>query len=313
MSSVAVMLATYNGAKYLKEQIESILSQSFEDWTLYIRDDGSKDSTHDVIEQYTEKYPDKIIEIKDESLVGGSSKANFAAIQKWVTYNAPHQYYMFSDQDDYWKTDKIQTTLLAMKRAESNYDGPVLVHTDLEVVNDKLETLGSSFFSYRALNPDVTDLPHLLVQNNITGCTMCWNSKLNNLLDLTDPSVAMHDWWIALVAAAFGKIVCVPDATIKYRQHGNNVVGATKVNTLGFILKRLSGSAHVKETLKMAHAQAAVFGEKYKKELSDSQLEIVNDFNSFCSASRISRIYRSIKGGFLKQGFVQVIGELMYV
>ena len=70
MSSVAVMLATFNGAKYLKEQIESILSQSFEDWTLYIRDDGSKDSTHDVIEQYTEKYPDKIIEIKDESLVG---------------------------------------------------------------------------------------------------------------------------------------------------------------------------------------------------------------------------------------------------
>ena len=94
---------------------------------------------------------------------------------------------------------------------------------------------------------------------------MCWNSKLNNLLDLTDPSVAMHDWWIALVAAAFGKIVCVPDATIKYRQHGNNVVGATKVNTLGFILKRLSGSAYVKETLKMAHAQAAVFEKNIRK------------------------------------------------
>lgn len=86
MSSVAIMLAAYNGAKYLEEQIESIVSQTFEDWTLYIRDDNSIDATASIIKRYTEKYPDRIVNIDDKKLRGGSSKANFASIQNGSPY-----------------------------------------------------------------------------------------------------------------------------------------------------------------------------------------------------------------------------------
>lgn len=313
MSAVAIMLATYNGDRYLREQLDSILAQTYTDWTLFIRDDGSTDDTVTIIDEYARKYRNKILKICDDGLSGGSSKANFAAIQEWVTKNAPHQYYMFSDQDDYWMPQKVAVSVAKVKEIEDKYDGPILVHTDLQVVDEKLRVLGPSFFSYRALNPDVVDLPHLLVQNNVTGCTMCWNSQLNDLLNLTSPAIAMHDWWITLVAAAFGEIGCVRQATIKYRQHGDNVVGATKVNTIGFILKRLSGSAHVKETLKMSHLQAEAFLNDYEERLSALQVTILKKYVNLFEVSKPIRITQIIKYNYLKQGIVQILGEILYI
>lgn len=313
MSAVAIMLATYNGGRYIREQLDSILAQTYTDWTLFIRDDGSTDNTVTIIDEYARQYRNKILKICDASLSGGSSKANFAAIQQWVTKNAPHKYYMFSDQDDYWMPQKVALSVAKAKETEDKCGGPVLVHTDLQVVNEELRVLGPSFFSYRALNPDIVDLPHLLVQNNVTGCTMCWNSELNDLLNLTSPAVAMHDWWITLVAAALGKIVYVRQATIKYRQHGNNVVGATKVNTVGFILKRLSGSAHVKETLELSHLQAQSFLKEYGVKLSSEQIDILKKYVAIFSKPKLLRIASVIQNRFLKQGLIQIIGEVLFI
>lgn len=311
--NIAIMLASYNGAAYIEDQIESILAQTNHDWILYIRDDGSTDGTVDIIQKYAARYREKIKLITDDKLVGGSSKSNFAAIHRWVTQNNPCRYYMFSDQDDYWLPNKIELTLKKMSECEVDNAGPILVHTDLEVVDANLETIGDSFIKYRALNPEVTDLAHLLIQNNVTGCTMCWNNQLNSYLDLSNPAVAMHDWWITLTASAFGRIEFVPASTIKYRQHGNNVVGATKVNTLGFILKRLSGSSHVRETLNLAFGQAEAFGRLYKKQLSCSQSNLLQTFIDLRGNGKISRIFSACSNGFLKQGIVQVIGELIYI
>lgn len=311
--NIAIMLATFNGASYIEEQIESILAQSNHDWMLYIRDDGSVDGTVEIIERYARLHEDKIKFITNDGLVCGSSKSNFAAIHRWVTQNCPSRYYMFSDQDDFWLPNKIELTLSKMSECESDYAGPILVHTDLEVVDRDLKTIGDSFIKYRALNPSVTDLSHLLIQNNVTGCTMCWNDQLNSYLDLSNPAVAMHDWWITLAAAAFGKIEFVPASTIKYRQHGNNVVGATRVNTLGFILKRLAGSAHVRETLNLAFDQAEAFKNLYKKELSLSQHNLLQSFINIRYHRKISRILSAYSNGFLKQGIVQILGELIYI
>ena len=313
MSAVAIMLATYNGGRYLREQLDSILAQTYTDWTLFIRDDGSTDDTVTIIDEYARKYRNKILKICDDGLSGGSSKANFAAIQEWVTKNAPHQYYMFSDQDDYWMPQKVAVSVAKVKEIEDKYDGPILVHTDLQVVDEKLRVLGPSFFSYRALNPDVVDLPHLLVQNNVTGCTMCWNSQLNDLLNLTSPAIAMHDWWITLVAAAFGKIECVRQATIKYRQHGDNVVGATKVNTIGFICKRLLGNNHVKKTIEMARVQALAFRKTYDTILSIQQKQILDRYTQMYSHTKLYRVATLLRCKYLKQGLVQIIGELIFV
>lgn len=309
---VAIMMATFNGDKYLKEQIESIIGQTVEDWCLFVRDDGSSDSTDTILDEYAEKYPCKVIKIVDSDLAGGSSKSNFAAIHKWVRENCQFDYYMFCDQDDVWNKDKVELTLSEMHAQELAYGGPVLIHTDLEVVDRRLKTLGSSFFEYRALNPEINDFPHLLVQNNVTGCTMCWNRKLDEYIDLSNDNIAMHDWWIALTASAFGKIGYVKQATVKYRQHGDNVVGATKVNTLAFIVKRVFGNAHVRETIEMSYEQARAFEDIYSAKLSQIDLKTIQGYVAIRSCGKISRIIRLVKGGYLKQGPIQIIGELLY-
>lgn len=312
-NTVAICMATYNGEKYICEQIESILNQSYKDWVLFIRDDGSKDGTIKIIKKYVDNNPEKIFLIHDNRLCGGSSKKNFADILNWINSKYEFNYFMFSDQDDVWLEDKIKVCIERMKIEEFQNNEPILIHTDLKVVDENLNILGESFFEYRALNPEKKEINELLVQNNITGCTMLWNKKLNDLINIEDEAIAMHDWWFSLTAATLGKIICIDQPTILYRQHGNNVVGATRVNTISFIIKRLAGKSHVKETLNLAVIQAKAFLRYYKKELPDEQAKIIKEFSEIMRHNKIKRIYIVLKGKYLKQGFVQVIGELMFI
>lgn len=312
-NTVAICMATYNGEKYIAEQIDSIVKQTYTDWLLFIRDDGSKDNTIEILKKIINEKTDKIVLIEDPDLKGGSSKKNFAAILRWVTEHYKFQYFMFSDQDDYWLPEKVETAILEVKKIESQKQCPVLVHSDLKVVDADLNVLGESFWDYRKLNPDTRDLAHLLVQNNITGCTMCWNAELNRLLNISDDAVAMHDWWIALVASCFGNIGYIKEPSILYRQHGDNVVGATKVNSLSFIIKRLTGSAHVKETLDMSMTQAEAFAAYYQEMLTAEQRKVIARFADLKHRNKIRKIVSIFKNGYLKQGAVQVIGEVMFI
>ena len=318
-------MATYNGAAYLKEQIESILAQTYSNFVLFIRDDGSTDETVQILKEYRENYPERIELIESASNGKKGSKHNFAAILSYVKAEYDFRYFMFSDQDDKWLSDKIEKSMKAMKNSENDADNkagikdynysckPVLIHTDLRVVDENLNTLGESFIRYRALNPETKDLSHLLVQNNATGCTMLWNKALNDLICMEDDRVAMHDWWFVLAACCFGEIIFVNEATVLYRQHGDNVVGATKVNTPGFIVKRLSGSNHVKDTLHMSVTQAGAFADYYRDRLSDEQTKILVKFADLYNHNKIVRVSTVLKGKYLKQGVVQIIGELMFI
>lgn len=311
--TIAICMACYNGEAYLAPQIDSILRQTHEKWVLFVRDDGSRDDTPRILRDYAQKYPDRIILIQDPSLTGGSAKQNFAAILTWVRTHCDFPYFMFADQDDVWLDQKLEQSLRAMKTQEAAAPGPVLVHTDLKVVDRELKILGDSFFSYRALDPAVTDLPHLLIQNNVTGCTMLWNRALNDIIDIREEDAAMHDWWIALTAACFGRITCVLSPTVLYRQHGGNVVGATRVNTLGFIWKRLTGSNHVRQTLHAAVDQAGAFLAHYTDRLDPGQQRILSTFARLYDHSKPVRLITVCREGFLKQGLVQIIGQLLFL
>ena len=312
-NSVAICMATYNGEKYIIEQIDLILRQTYQNWVLFIRDDNSTDNTVKILKKYSIKYPDKITIVENDKLVCKSAKKNFAAVLKFVTEKYNFQYFMFSDQDDIWLKDKVEKSLKKMKEHEKKEMKPYLLHTDLRVVDQNLKTLGNSFFSYRALDYTVKDIRHLLVQNNITGCTMLWNKKFNDLVNISDENVAMHDWWMAIVASLMGEIICINEPTILYRQHGGNVVGATNVNSISFIVKRMLGAAHVRETLKLAFAQAQAIVSKYHDEMTEEQIKIFECFIGIQDNNKVMRIKKILENGYLKQGLVQIIGEIIFI
>ena len=212
---VDVLVATYNGEKYLREQLDSIIKQTYKNIRILISDDCSKDRTQEILQEY-EKKDDRIkIFLHDRNL--GSNK-NFEFLLRQVE----SKFYMLSDQDDVWLPEKIEKTI--QKQKETGAD---LVFGDLEVVNEKLETIYPSFGDFMLLNSKVNYL-----YNVVTGCTILSTKEfIEKILPFpTDSKYLIHDHWIGIVIALNGKLAYMPEKYIKYRQHGNNQVGTNKIS-----------------------------------------------------------------------------------
>ena len=152
------------------------------------------------------------------------------------------EYIMFSDQDDVWLPNKIELTLNVMKAAEQIYPNkPVLVHTDLKVVDSELNIISDSMWSYQKLFPEIgDDLSKIMAQNVVTGCTMMINRKARDASIPIPAEAIMYDWWLALNTAEFGKIAYLSIPSILYRQHSGNKIGAKRakrINILNFLKK----------------------------------------------------------------------------
>lgn len=221
---VDVVLASYQGGLYIREQILSILNQSHPYIHIWVRDDGSKDDTIAIVKALQQEYPGRITLLPTENRLG--VKGNFSELMAQATAD----YVFFADQDDKWLPNKVEITLKRMKKLEAKHgtDTPLLVHTDLAVVRADLSVINPSFWKYSNLKPSCSSLNRLLVQNVITGCTVLINRPLLNLCLPIPAEAIMHDWWIGLVAAAFGHIDYVKTSTMLYRQHGKNDTGAKK-------------------------------------------------------------------------------------
>ena len=147
---IAILLASYNGEQFIREQIDSILSQSCTNWHLYIRDDNSSDDTLLIEHEYESRYPQQITVVDIPSVERGA-KHNSWLLSQYVLKETDAAYIMFCDQDDVWIQSKIEDTFSAMKSAEQKFqDRRILVHTDLKVVDRNLKVLGNSFIKYRA-------------------------------------------------------------------------------------------------------------------------------------------------------------------
>lgn len=201
---VAILMSTYNAAPFLKEQVNSIIKQTYTNWKLVIRDDGSTDSTPLMIEEFTKK--DNRI-----SFINKESQKNIGVIRSFFSLleNVDADFFMFCDQDDVWLQSKVKMSLDKMEQQE-NIKTPILVHTDLKVVDQNLNTINDSFMEKEKLNLK-NQLGNLVIQNNVTGCTVMINNCFRNIIiDKGIPDeIIMHDWWMALVANCIGKVLYI--------------------------------------------------------------------------------------------------------
>lgn len=204
------MLSSYNGEKYIEDQINSILSQKEVDIELLVRDDGSSDSTCNIIKSINDS---RIFLYKGENIGATSSFFDLIAVAQ------EYDYYAFSDQDDIWDNDKILVAINKLK----NLTMPAVYSSNTRLVDENLNILHNTLFVPK------TELGSACIKNYVTGCTAVFNQSLMNMLKQYKPQNApYHDWWINLVVLALGgKSIYDPVPHISYRQHGNNVVGAS--------------------------------------------------------------------------------------
>lgn len=218
-SKIAILLATYNGAKYIEEQLESLESQLFKDFEVYVHEDFSTDATLDIIKNFA-KRSSMQIHILEDVEKRGAMKSFF-----WLLEQVEASYYMFCDQDDVWLPFKVSESFDKIRELETLNPGkPVMVHTDLRIVDRDLQTIHSSFWGYAGFNVDLQRKFGYACTNNVfTGCTMIINAECRSKSLPYHPKSPMHDWWIGLIATKYGAVDNIKKATILYRQHGSNV------------------------------------------------------------------------------------------
>lgn len=224
-SHTAILMATYNGERFLAEQIRSLLSQTYQDWHLYVHDDGSQDDTVSIVRNFAATHPDKIT-ILDYPPTGGPCK-NFLSMVERV--DAP--YYMFCDQDDVWMPEKIQLSVTALKEAERAHPGKgIVVHTDLQIVDEKLSPVADSMWEHAGIFPQYIKTfadsgGHTAIA---TGCTMIFNDEAKKCCNVHAAKAIMHDCWVCLCVLSQGGLVeGIAEKTVLYRQHAHNTLGAT--------------------------------------------------------------------------------------
>ncbi|MFN3560496.1 MAG: glycosyltransferase family 2 protein [Chloroherpetonaceae bacterium] len=212
--TVNILLSTYNGEKFLPQQLDSLLAQSYPNILIHVRDDGSSDKTIEILEAYTHAHSN-IRLTKGENL--GAAKSFF---QLLLNADSQCAYFAYCDQDDVWKTDKIERAI-AMHEQEDQTQ-PLLYFSEFEIVDTSLNRIASStpyqFYDFRTA----------LLQNVPFGCTQVWNNAAQQVLSRHVPSFFyMHDWWNFLVISGIGKVLYDPSETLYYRVHGENVFGQT--------------------------------------------------------------------------------------
>tara|TARA_B110000858_G_scaffold157616_1_gene180422 strand:- start:7029 stop:7964 length:936 start_codon:yes stop_codon:yes gene_type:complete len=274
---IAVLLSTYNGEKFLREQLDSLLAQSHENFILVVRDDGSHDGTVSILESYARDYSERIRLLPRDGENKGAS-AGFAFLVDYILKNKEtlglnSAYMMFCDQDDIWYPQKIEKQLSLMLKTEADYDStlPILVHSDLEVVSEQNTAIAKSLINYQGLDVERNSFPNLLTNNLVTGCATLINQSLAEKALPIPGAAVMHDWWLALVAAAFGKVVYLDIPLVHYRQHKNNTFGAkehTKASVVSMSFWRRMPSRESNEYLSEVSVQAAEFHSLYGLQLS---------------------------------------------
>lgn len=223
MKSVLVMMSTYNGAKYLREQLDSLLCQENVEVYIYIRDDGSSDNTVDIIKEYSEKNSCIDFEV-------GENLGYAKSFWTLFTHENKYDYYAFADQDDVWHNDKLYKAVEFMEKGQT--DVPLLYTSDVISVNDSGETLNKHTFGVK----ESINFYQSLQKSILPGCTFVFNNSAFSIIQKFNGYMESHDWAVYCIVSAFGKVLFDQVSHINYRIHESNAIG--KSSTMQELLVR---------------------------------------------------------------------------
>ena len=282
---VNILMATYNGEKYLNEQIDSLLNQTYKNIQIIISDDCSKDSTKNILKQYEEQEPQKIKVFYQEKNLGYVK--NFEFLLNYEKEQEDSSIYMLCDQDDVWKEEKVERSLEKLK--EGNYD---LVFGDIEVIDENLNTKLKSYNDFMHLTPRIkkyiSSYKLQYLYNCMTGCTIISRKELlNKVLPFPKNSkYVIHDYWLGLIAEIYGKVGYLQTPYILYRQHGTNQVGIFKAS---YNYNTIYPVRDVNIKVKLGVFETYLQNERiFPKEIQDLNREAYNYFKMLQTKNKIN-------------------------
>lgn len=308
-TKIDVLLSVYNGEKYLKQLFESLENQSCRNFRLHIRNDGSTDSSDAILAEMLSQFGFESYLLPDNEHIGVISSYNRLLAESSADY------IMFCDQDDVWLPGKIAMTAKRMSEAEIEFGNiPLLIHTDLRVVDENLKLIADSFWKYQHLNSlKMCSLNRVLIHNSVTACAMMINRPLARLVGKIPASAIMHDWYLGIAAAAFGKIIPVEEATILYRQHSMNTLGGRNYNIGSILQQAFSGRATVRRSIQKTISQSKLFLAHFESELMPQNLELITAWAEINNVSWWRKWQIIIKNRFYKNGLFRNIALFLLV
>ncbi len=308
--STAVLMTAYNGSRYLPELLASLASQTDPCFTVIMQDDGSSDDTPALLSETA---------ACDSRFVFGSEQGkHLGAAGNFLSLicQAEADYVLLCDQDDIWEPEKMALLKQAMLDLESQFgaDTPLLVHSDCSLINEVGEKTCDSFFAHQGWDPAAVTLPRLLVQNNVTGCTLIMNKPLQRLVaaHAEAEKLFMHDWFIALTAASFGRIAFVNHPLTRYRQHAGNEIGASARSLLGRGWAALRSRKEAKERILLTYTHTEAFREMYEDELPAQAKHTVDHYLATQHMRKIPRVAAVRRMGCVMQSPLTRLGQVIF-
>lgn len=311
-----IILCTYNGETYIREQLDSFLNQKVRADHIDVFDDCSRDDTRAILHEYADRMPE-YISITERSTASGSASNNF--LNAIAETDNKYDYYLLSDQDDIWNGNKIERLKKAISELESKHgkDTPVLVCSDASLIDETGRELAGSFVRFSGLRPDKDSLGELLLQNQYPGASFIFNRALKKRISSAPRNAMMHDHWLVLNAGCFGIIHYIDEPLYKYRQHSKNVLGAKTASPLTQFKNRMGfGSKSVTKMNSLANEylqgtikQAEEFLAVNEAELSDEQKKVIREYCSLTSVNKLERLRKIIRYNYTYNTLYRTMGE----
>ena len=303
-----ILLATCNSSRFLREQLDSLMAQDWQDFTVLIRDGGSRDATPEIIREYQSRYPDRINFL-------GSRPAGVVENFSALLAASDADLVMFCDHDDVWLPQKISRTLARYREMEMEYGArtPIMVFTDSYAARSDLRIVDPSTLHYQHLAPKHLTLNRLILQNVPSGNTMLLNRALRDLASPIPPEAVMHDHWITLTAAVFGRIGFLDEPTLYYRQHHANFYGAFGYSPLSFLRKIRGGRDKIRRRFEQNIRQAVAFLDRYDGMLAPRDREMLAALRDWSGAGFVRRRTILLRYGIRKTGLFRNLGMFFLV